>query len=136
MRSSILSADWWPGLRARVLRAGSLRGVRAVAVLAGLACMAGTVQAVRPFPSPLLAAAGPSTTLQPYDVAGVVGAAPLRIVEPAYSLWAEPSSAVVTLASPSGSVYTSLPLCMLAGRTSLPAGATARTTLENGALHT
>ena len=136
MRSSFSSADWWPSLRPRLLRAGSLRGVRVVAVLAGLACLAGAVQAIRPFPSPLLASAGPSASLHAYDAAAVVGAAPLRIIEPAYSLWAEPDSAVVTLASPSGSIYTSLPLCMLAGRTSLPAGATARTTLENGALHT
>jgi hypothetical protein len=136
MRTTLASADWWPGLRGRLLRAGSLRGVRAVAVLAGLACTAGLVQAAHPFPSPLLASTVSGGVLEPYDLPAVAGAAPLHIVEPAYSLWAEPGSAVVTLASASGRVYTSLPLCMLAGRTSFPAGTTARTTLENGALHT
>src|SRR5207245_5381288 len=66
----------------------------------------------------------------------VVGAAPLHIVEAGYALWAEPGSAVVTLASPSGRVYSSLPLCMLAGRATLPAGTVARTTLDGGVLHT
>lgn len=136
MRTSLSSADWWPGLRGRLLRASSLRGVRAMAVLAGLGCTAALVQAMHPFPSPLLASAGNPAVLRSYDQPAVVGAAPLHVVEPAYSLWAEPASAVVTLASPSGRVYTSLPLCALAGRADLPAGAVARTTLEGGALHT
>ncbi len=130
------SAAWWPGLRGRVLHAGSLRGVRGLAVVTGLGCMAGLVQAAHPFPSPLLAAAGTGATLQAYDQPAVVGAAPLHLVEPAYSLWGEPTSAVVTLASPSGRVYTSLPLCMLAGRAAYPPGTVAHTTLEHGALHT
>jgi len=136
MLTALSSADWWPGLRGRILRASSLRGIRAGAVLAALACMAGVVQAMHPFPSPLLASEVSDSALQPYDVPAVVGAAPLHVIEPAYSLWAEPTSAVVTLASPSGRVYTSLPLCMLAGRTVMPAGTVAHTTLENGVLHT
>jgi hypothetical protein len=136
MRTLLGTADWWPSLRARVLKAGSLRATRAAALVAGLLCMAALVQATRPFASPLLASAGAGANLRAYDEPGVVGASPLHIVEPAYSLWAEPASAVVTLASPSGRVYTSLPLCMLAGRDVFPAGTTARTTLEHGALRT
>lgn len=136
MRTPLGTADWWPALRARVLQAGSLRATRAAAVVAGLLCMAALVQAAHPFPSPLLAAAGAGANLRAYDQPGVVGAAPLHLVEPAYSLWAEPASAVVTLASPSGRVYTSLPLSAIVGRNVFPSGTTARTTLESGALHT
>jgi hypothetical protein len=136
MRTSVVAGDWWPALRSRLLRSGSLRGLRALAVLSGLACLAGVVQAAHPIPSPLLAAMPEGSALQPYDQPGIVGAAPLHIVEPAYSLWAEPGSAVVTLASPSGHVYTSLPLTVLAGRSSFPDGTVARTTLEDGVLQT
>src|SRR5258708_30435629 len=120
MRTSISSADWWPSLRGKLLRAGSVRGARAVAILAGLACTAGLVQAAHPFPSPLLPSTVSGTVLEPYDIPPVVGAAPLHFVEPAYSLWAEPGSAGGTLASPSGPVYTSLPLGLAARRASLP----------------
>jgi hypothetical protein len=50
------------------------------------------------------------------------GNAPIRIVEQAYALWAEPESAIVTLATPQGRVYTTLPLAVRSGRTNLAPG--------------
>ncbi|MDB5064857.1 MAG: hypothetical protein JWM18_1291, partial [Chloroflexi bacterium] len=62
------------------------------------------------------------------------GNAPIRIVEQAYALWAEPESAIVTLATPQGRVYTTLPLAVRSGRTSLAPGFRARTQVSDGNL--
>jgi hypothetical protein len=62
------------------------------------------------------------------------GNAPIHIVEQAYALWAEPESAIVTLATPRGRVYTNLPLTARSGRTSLPPGFRARTQVSDGNL--
>jgi len=127
--------DWWPTVRRRLLRTSSLRGTRTVAAVVGLACMLALVESVHPFPSPLLAAPV-ADSVADFDKPPVAGSAPLHIREAAYSLWAEPTSSQVTVASPSGRIYTTLPLCALIGRTALPDGVTARTTVQRGALHT
>jgi hypothetical protein len=110
-------------------------GTRVFAAVVLVACLAGGVNAARPFSGALLAA--PTEDRAPgYDVPGVVGAAPLHIVQPSYAIWAAPDSAVVTLASPNGRVYTSMPLIALAGRGGMPNGARAKTSVQDGLLTT
>ncbi|MGH7748819.1 MAG: hypothetical protein ACREQ5_29260, partial [Candidatus Dormibacteria bacterium] len=54
-------------------------------------------------------------------LAATTGPRDLRVVEPGYTLVANPTTAVVSVLSPSGVPYTSFPLTMLAGTGDLPA---------------
>jgi len=125
----------WSNPTHRRRRARATAGVRTFAVVVALGCMAGAVTAAHP-ESTALTATPTEERLAGYDVTPTVGAAPLHIVEPGYAVWAEPHSAVVTLATASGRVYTSMPLTAMAGREELPAAASAETTLQNGVLTT
>ena len=118
-----------------LLRGPAATALRAFAAVLLVGCLAGAVNAAHPFNTTLTGSPA-EERLAPYDVTPQPGAAPLRIVEPSYSLWASPASAVVTLTNPAGRVYTSMPLTALVGRTELPAAATARTTVQGGRLTT
>ncbi|HXA28996.1 MAG TPA: hypothetical protein VN193_09650 [Candidatus Angelobacter sp.] len=121
-----------PHLR-RLLPLG--RALRVFVVVLVLGSLGGAVNAAHPF-SGTLAGSPAEERLAAYDATPNIGASPLHIVEPGYAVWAEPHSAVVTLATPEGRVYTSMPLAALAGRTQLPAAATPQTTLHGGVLTT
>lgn len=58
--------------------------------------------------------------------------APIRIVEPGYQIWARPDSAVVTVATPQGRVYTDLPLTVRAPL--LPPAVRAHTAVDGDGL--
>jgi hypothetical protein len=123
-------------LSQRLKRPGPMgSAMRVFAVVLVVGSLFGVASAARPF-STTLTGAPAQEKLAPYDLTPVVGSAPLHIVEPAYAVWAEPRSAVITLATPAGRVYTSMPLAALAGRTELPAAASAETTLQGGVLTT
>lgn len=96
----------------------------------------GAVRAADPFFSSTLLGSPTEERLAAYDATPAAGAAPIHVAEPGYALWAQPSSAVVTLATPGGRVYTSLPLTAMAGRTDLPPSASVHTALQDGVLTT
>jgi hypothetical protein len=110
-------------------------GTRAFAIVVLLGCLEGGVTATHAV-TPAAAVAAAPLKLAAYDAVPAVGTASLRVIQPGYALWAEPGSAVVTLATPAGRVYTSMPLAALAGRAELPAGAHVQTTLDGGVLTT
>jgi hypothetical protein len=127
----------WRPLSPRWLRAGGpTHGARVFGAVVVAAVLAGGVAAERPDPPAALTRAPTEDRLVAYDTVPAVGGAPIHIAQPGYALWAEPHSAVVTLATPAGRVYTSMPLSALAGRHDLPAGTTAETTLSGGTLTT
>ena len=123
-------------LRWRVPQSDSERGARIAALLVVVACTAGAVQAARPLPAPPQGVRSGEDRLQSYDVAPATHEAPLHLLESRYALWAEPDSAVVTLTSPEGRIYTSMPLTVLAARSELPPGTRAHTMLDGHQLTT
>src|SRR5581483_8880977 len=126
---------WRPLLR-RLPRRGTSTAVRVFAAVLTVGCLAGVVRAAHPLFSSQLLASPTEERLAPYDATPVAGAAPLHLAEPGYALWAQPDSAVVTMTTPDGRVYTSLPLTVIAGRSELPAGARVHTALRGGVLTT
>jgi hypothetical protein len=131
MRSSPVPA----GLLATARRLGTNRGAALFAIVTLGACVAGVAQAAHPF-SGTIPAEPTEDRLEAFDVTPAVGGAELHVAEAGYALWADADSAVVTLAAPDGRVYTSLPLCALAGRAAIPNGAHAHTTLNGHVLTT
>ncbi|HEV7679802.1 MAG TPA: hypothetical protein VGQ42_14660 [Candidatus Dormibacteraeota bacterium] len=115
-------------------RLGANRGAAVFAVVTIGACVAGVAQA-HPF-TRTLPAEPTEDRLEGFDVTPAVGAAELHVAGTGYAIWADPDSAVVSLASADGRVYTSLPLCALAGRAAIPSGAHAHTTLTGHVLTT
>ncbi len=126
---------WRPLLR-RLPRRGTRTAVRVFAAVLTVGCLAGVVRAAHPLFSSQLLASPTEERLAPYDTSPVAGAASLHLAEAGYALWAEPNSAVVTMTTPDGRVYTSLPLTVIAGRSELPAGARVHTALQGGVLTT
>ena len=108
--------------------------LRVFAAVLTVGSLLGAVRASEPFFSSTLLGSPSEERLAGYDLTPATGAAPIHLAEPGYALWAQPNSAVVTLATPDGRVYTSMPLTALAGRSELPAAATVHTALQNGVL--
>jgi hypothetical protein len=113
-----------------------VRGARVFGAVVVVAVLAGGVAAERPDPPAVLTSAPTEDRAAGYDTVPAVGSAPLRIAQAGYVVWAQPHSAVVTLATPGGQLYSSMPLSALAGRRDLPPGTGAQTTLKGTTLTT
>ena len=113
-----------------------IRGARVFGAVVVVAVLAGGVAAERPDPPAVLTSAPTEDRAVAYDTVPTVDSASLHIAQAGYAVWAEPRSAIVTLATPGGQLYTSIPLSALAGRHDLPPGTAAQTTLKGSTLTT